>query len=83
MKLIIDIFMVLIIITTREATGVITNTNLGEIRSTVHDQLSGWAAQVTVKAEDVHEGSSLSCTRLGNQSSCLFVCYEEATCILD
>jgi len=65
-----------------ESIGVITSTNLGEIRSTARDQLSGWAGQVTVKAEDVHEGSSLSCTRLGNHSTCLFVCYEEATCIL-
>jgi len=66
-----------------EGIGVVTNKNLGEIGSTAHDQLSGWADQVTVKAEDVHEGSSLSCTRLGNQSNCLFVCYEEGTCILD
>lgn len=58
-----------------EGIGIIANTNLGEIRSTAHDQLSGWAGQVTVKAEDVHEGSSLSCNRLGKQSSCLFVCY--------
>jgi hypothetical protein len=66
-----------------EGIGIITNTNLGEIGSTAHDQFGGWVGQVTVKAEDVHEGSPLPCTRLGNQSSCLFVCYEEGTCVLN
>ena len=57
----------------REGIGIITSTNLGEIGSTAHDQLNGWAGQVTVKAGVVHEGSSLPFTRLGNQSRCLFV----------
>ena len=61
----------------REGTGVVTNTNLGEMCSIARDQMSGWAGQGTVKAEDVREGSSLPCTRLDNQSSCLFVTRKE------
>jgi hypothetical protein len=64
----------------REGIGVVTNRNLGETGSTAHEQWGGWAGQVTVKAEDIHEGSSLPCTILGNR---LFICYEEGTCILD
>jgi hypothetical protein len=58
----------------REGTGIATNTNLGEIGSTAHGQLSGWVGQVTVNADDDHECCSLPCTRFVNQSNCLFVC---------
>ena len=40
----------------REGIGVVTNRNLGETGSTAREQWSGRAGQVTVKAEDVHEG---------------------------